>query len=84
MLKWSVYLDFIYNFCIAIICYIIDKDKTSYLIILKYISKTNKIKHSLSGHIELYIALNDIYSAKSSSILGILVIIINSTYHKSL
>lgn len=62
-------------FCIAMVRYAINEDSTSSLIILEYTPKTSKIKTSLLKAIKLLIALKNISSAKSSLMLGILVMI---------
>lgn len=54
----------------------INRNSISSSIILKYTPKTNRIETSLFGHIELLIALKNIYKTKSDWILEILVIII--------
>lgn len=71
-------------FFLIIICFVINKDGSSCLIILKYILKTSRIKTSLLGPTKLLIVLKNILSAKSDSIPGILVIIIEKTYYKNL
>lgn len=47
-------------------CYVIDKDGASYLVILRYTSKTSRVGTNLFGPTKLLIALKDIYNAKSS------------------
>lgn len=55
---------------------VIDGNDISNSIILKQVSKINKIETNLLESIELFIALKNICSTKLPSILGILMIII--------
>ena len=57
-------------------CLVIDGDGESYSVILEYAPKINRVGTSSLGPIESLVALKNVSSAKSSSMLGILVVII--------
>lgn len=63
-------------FCIVWARYIIDRNNTSCLIILGYVPKTSKVGTNLLESTKLLIALKDIWNAKPSLILEILIVII--------
>lgn len=66
LLRYNIFFNFIYIFYIAMTYYIINKDNLTYLIILKYILKTNQIKTRLFELTKLIIAFKNIYDIKLS------------------
>lgn len=77
-----IYWDIVYFWTLLIVFYIvmtyyiIDWDGISCLIILEYTPKTSRVKTTLLEPTKLLIALKNIWNAKLSSILRILVEII--------